>query len=182
MRWLGFLLALGATLALLFLTIGCSSEESEPVDASRRPGNKAEGFPFERAMAACIQDNGIDAELFPDGSVHFDSKGTLSREESRALSDQCHQRLEDEGFIVHEEPTNESRERNYNEHVALRECLVGLGYAIPELPSFKTFVGDPNAMAPFHYALRERGVALVEDINACPYQSVVRAVAIKPTE
>ena len=182
MKWFGLLLGLGATLALLFLTSACSSNESQSVDPSLRPGNKAEGFPFERAFVACFEDNGIDAELFPDGSILADTRGTLSREEADALDELCTQRLEDEGFIVHEEPTDESRERNYNEYVTLRECLVEKGYAMPELPSFETFVGNRNAMTPFHEAILQRGVALVKDLNSCPYQSLVRASAVMPTE
>lgn len=183
MKWLGSFVALGAALAVLFLTSGCSSEESEPVDPSRRPGNAADGFPLERALVACFQDNGIDAELFPNGSIHIDSQGTLSKEEYDALDQLCDQRVEDQGFILHEEPTDESRQRNYNDHITLRECLVEKGYAIPELPSFETFVAHPGkATSLFGHVIRESGVAIVEDINTCPYQSLVRAVAIKPAE
>lgn len=133
-------------------------------------------------MVACLQDNGIDAELLPNGSVHADSQGTLSIQESRALSELCHQRLEDEGFIVHEEPTDESRERGYNEIVALRECLVEKGYAIPALVSFETFVAHPAETANlFDDAIREGGVAFVEEFNKCRYQYVVRADGIEPT-
>ena len=156
-------------MALLVVAGSCSSsDEDQPVDQSRRPGNAAEGYPLERALVACIQDNGIDAELLPDGSVSSKS-GTLSREEWRALRELCFQRLEDQGFIVHEEPSDELTERTYNEYVSLRECLIDQGFAIPELASLESFAANPESVINFiDTAIREDPTAFVKAYEKCP--------------
>jgi hypothetical protein len=139
------------------------------VDQSRRPGNAADGYPFEQAFVACIQDNGIDAELLPDGAVYFDRNGTLSQEESYALNDLCNQRLQDEGFVVHEEPSEESTERTYNAWVAFRECMIDQGIALGELVSFESYAANPESVGSLLSAeLRENFTAFKEAYDKCP--------------
>ena len=154
---------------VLLVVGGCTSDGDQAVDQSRRPANAAEGYPLERALVACIQDHGIDAELFPDGSVHSDKNGTLSRDESRALSDLCFQRLEDEGFVVHEEPSEESTERTYNAWVAFRECMIDQGIALGELVSLESFAANPGPVGDLlSAAVRENFTAFKEAYDQCP--------------
>lgn len=159
------------TTALTFLVIagGCTSEASQPVDPSRMPGNEAEGFPFEQALVACIQDNGIDSELKPNGVVSSDKYNTLSREEWRSLSDLCDQRLEDEGFVVHQEPSDELTERSYNAWVAFRECLIDQKIAVPELVSLETYAENRAIVGELIKDLiREDGAAFLDAYSKCP--------------
>ncbi len=67
MKSVGRKFLVATTTVLLAVAGGCSSDGDQPVDQSRRPGNAADGYPLERALVACIQDNGIDSELRPDG-------------------------------------------------------------------------------------------------------------------
>ena len=169
MNSVGRQLLVAATMVLLVVADGCSSDGDQPVDQSRRPGNAADGFPLERAFVACIQDHGIDAELFPDGSVHIDRNGTLSRDESFALSDLCDQRLEEEGFVVHEEPSDESTERTYNAWVDFRECMIDQGIALGELVSLESFAANPESVGNLLSAkLREDLTAFKEAYDKCP--------------
>ncbi len=139
------------------------------MDQSRRPGNAADGFPMERAFVACIQDNGIDAELFLDGSVHIDRNGTQSRAELSALSDLCDQRLEDEGFVLHEEPSEEMTERTYNAWVAFRECMIDHGIALGELVSLESYAANPESVGDLLIAaVREDLGAFKEAYDKCP--------------
>ena len=156
-------------MVLLAVVGGCSSDGDQAVDQSRRPGNAADDFPMERALVACIQDNGIDAELFPDGSVHIDRNGTQSRVELNALSDLCDQRLEDEGFVVHEEPSEESTERSYNAWVAFRECMIDQGIALGELVSFESYAANPDSVGSLlSTELRKNFTAFKEAYDKCP--------------
>lgn len=137
------------------------------MDQSRRPGNAADGYPFERALVTCYQDNGVDAELLPDGVIHHDA--TLSRGESLALSDLCDQRLEDEGFVLHEEPSEESTERTYNSWVAFRECMIDQGIAIGELGSLESYAANPKPLGnQISAALHQDLGAFKEAYDQCP--------------
>ncbi|MDE0065445.1 MAG: hypothetical protein OXN44_01080 [Acidimicrobiaceae bacterium] len=168
---LGTKLLVVAVIPLLVVAGSCSSDGDQTVDQSRRGGNAAEGYPLERALVACIQDQGIDAELLPNGVVESDKNGTLSREESRALSDLCYQRLEDEGFILYEEPSAESIERSYNAWVVSRECLIEEGIPIGELVSFESYVANPESVANLlRAAIREHGTAFAEAYEKCPWR------------
>lgn len=157
-------------MTLMVVTGGCSSSDEDlTVDPNLRGGNADAGFPMERALVACIQDNGNDAELLPNGAVLSDTNGTLSLEESRALSELCFQRLEDEGFVVHEEPSDELAERSYKGLVALRECLIKRGIAIGELVSFESFAADRESVGNlFDAAIREDPAAFAEAHEKCP--------------
>ena len=169
MNSVGRQLLVAATMVLLAVAGGCSSGGDQPVDQSRRPGNAADDFPKQRAFVACIQDHGIDSELLPDGVIHSDRNGTLSREEWRALSDLCDQRLEDEGFVLHEEPSDESTERTYNAWVAFRECMIDQGIALGELVSFESFAANSESVGNLLSAkLREDLTAFKEAYDKCP--------------
>lgn len=159
-----------AAMTLLVLAGGCSSDGGdEPTAQSRSPDNAADAFARQKAAVACYQDNGIDSELLPDGSVHSDRNGTLSREEWRALNDLCNQRLEDEGFVVHEEPSDETTERSYNAWVAFRECMVDQGIALGELVSLESYAANPESVGNLLSAqLRENLTAFKEAYDNCP--------------
>ena len=168
MKCVGRKLLVAATMVLLAVAGSCSSDGDQPVDQSRRPDNAADGFPKQRALVACLQDHGTDAELLPDGVVSFGSKGTLSREEWRALSDLCDQRLEDEGF-VREEPSDEMTERTYNAWVAFRECMVDQGIALGELVNLESFAANSESVGDLLIAaVREDLVAFKEAHDKCP--------------
>lgn len=176
-RWKKFFVAVAVT--VLVVASSCSSDKDQPVDQSRRPGNAADGYPFERALVSCIQDNGIDAELLPDGVVASDRNGTLSREESFALHDLCDQRLEDAGFVVHAEPSDESTERSYNAWVAFRECLIEQGIAMPELVSLESYAANPDSVGNLlNAALREDLGAFMEANANCPSNGLVGITVI----
>ncbi len=169
MRCAGWKLLVAATMVFLVVAGGCSSDGDQLADQSRRPANAADDFPKRRAFVACIQDNGIDAELLQDGVVEYDRNGTLSREESRALGDLCHQRLEDEGFVVNEEPSDESTERSYNAWVAFRECMIDQGIALGELVSFESYAANPDSVRDLiSAAFRENLTAFKEAYDKCP--------------
>ncbi len=171
MRCVGRKLLTAAIFALLVVAGGCSSsDEDQAVDPNLRGGNAAAGFPMEQALVACIQDNGIDAELLPNGAVLSDKNGTLSREESHELSDLCFQRLEDQGFIVHEESNDELTQSDYAALAAFRECLIDHGIAIPELASFESLAGNPELGNVFGSVAREDPLAFEEAYANCPYQ------------
>lgn len=149
-------------LIVLVLAGGCTSDVSRPVDPNRMPGNAAEGFPFERALVACIQDNGIDSVLRPNGVVSSDKNNTLSRQEWRALRDLCERRLEDEGFVVHQESSDELTEHSYNAWVTFRECLIDQEIAVPELVSLESYAENRAIVGELIKDLiREDGAALL---------------------
>ena len=179
MNSVGRQLLVAATMVLLAVAGGCSSDGDQPVDQSRRPGNAADDFPLERAFVACIQDHGIDAELFPDGSVHIDRNGTLSRDESFALSDLCDQRLEEEGFVVHEEPSDESTERTYNAWVDFRECMIDQGIAIGELGSLESYAANPKPLGnQISAALHEDLGSFKEAYDQCPSRRGLISISV----
>lgn len=159
-----------ATVPLFVVTGSClSSNEDQPVDKSRLPGNAAEGYPVERALVACIQDNGIDSELLPNGVISSDKNDTLSVEEMRALYGLCEQRLEAQGFVLHEEPSDELTERNYKRMVAFRECLIEQGITIGEFGSLESHTANPRAMGKLlSAAVREDVKAFAEAQANCP--------------
>ncbi len=177
MNSVGRQLLVAATMVLLAVAGGCSSDGDQPVDQSRRPGNAADRYPFERALVACYQDNGIDSELLPDGVIH--RSGTLSREESRALSDLCDQRLEDEGFILHEEPSDGSTERTYNAWVAFRECMIDQGIAIGELGSLESYAANPKPLGnQISAALHEDLGSFKEAYDQCPSRRGLISISV----
>ena len=185
MRCAGRKFLVAATVVLLAVAGSCSSEGDRPVspvDPSRRPGNAADGYPFERAFVACLQDHGSDAELLPDGVVSFGSKTILSRDESNALRDLCDQRLEDEGF-VREEPSDEMTERTYNAWVDFRECMVDQGIALGELVSFESFAANSGSVGDLLVAaVREDLAAFKEAYKKCPSRIGFATINSEPAE
>jgi len=157
-------------MVIVVLASGCSSNESPTADRDQISAGIAGGFVAERALVACFQDNGIDAELLADGSVLSDRNGTLSLEESRALTALCYQRLADDGIVVEEPLTDKLIERNYAAFQALRDCLMDEGYSIPELVSFELFAAEPEAFVhPLDVVVRANGVEAFADASAkCP--------------
>lgn len=151
----------------LLLVAGCSSQSPAEQGAARPVDG---GDTYERAFAACVQDHGIDAEIRPNGGVLYDQSGTLTREESFALSERCERQLEDAGIEVEEEITQETLSRDYELFEQMRDCLVAEGYAVPELVSFDVYVAGREQFEHPMAAVRENhGVeAMAAAAEACP--------------
>lgn len=146
-----------------------------------RGGNAADGFPLEQAFVACIQDNGVDSELLPNGVVSSDKNDTLSPEEWRDLADLCDQRLEDEGFVVHEEPSDETTERAYNAWVDFRKCMVDQGIALGELISLESYAANPAFVGELlSAAVREDLVAFSAAHARCPSRNGFVSINVVP--
>ena len=151
MRYVGRKLLVAPVLALVVLAGGCSSDGGgEPTTQSGSPGNSIDYSAMERdreaiqrAKVACYQDNGIDSELTSYGSVRSDMNGTLSREELRELSELCDQRLEEEGFVLRQE---RSEEFSYKAWVDFHACMADQGIALGELVSFETYTANPSSV------------------------------------
>lgn len=82
--------------------------------------------------------------------------------------------LEDEGFILPEEPSDEWTERNhYDTFVAFRECLIEQGIAMGESVSFETFTENPGSLGKLlRAAVLDDIVAFKEAHTKCPYSGV----------
>jgi len=155
---------------IVALASGCSSNKTPTAGRDQDRAETAGDLVAERALVACFQDNGIDAELLADGSVLSDKNGTLSLEESRALTERCYQRLADEGTVDVEASSDELIKRNYAAFQALRDCLIDEGYSIPELVSFELFAAKPELFVhPLEVVVRTNGVeAYAEASTKCP--------------
>ena len=154
---------------LILLVGGCSSDDGRADEPIQQSDRIEAIFDYQRAFIACLQDNGIDAELLPHGGVSPDRSVKLPQEEWRELYDRCDQRLEDDGFVLNEEPSDESRERNYNSWVMFRECMVDQGIALGELVTFEAYYADPEyLMDMITAAISEDLVAFQKAYDNCP--------------
>ena len=173
-----------AAMALVVLTGGCWSDGgSEPTAQDWSPGNTIDYSAMERdreakqrAWVACYQDNGIDSELMPDGGVHSDRNGTLSREELRELSELCQQRLEDEGFVLRQERSDEF---SYKAWVDFHACMADQGIALGELVSFESYSANPSSVNELLMTqIRKDLWAFKEAYDNCPSRIAVIGLGI----
>ena len=163
------LLVVAVWLLISLLGAGCASDDGQSSEQIQQSDRVVEMFTKQRAWLACLQDNGIDAELLPNGVVLPDKNSNLTQEDWRELSDLCDQRLEDDGFVLSEEPSDESRERNYNSWVMFRECMVDQGIDLGELVTFESYVADPdNVVSSVVAAASEDLSAFQEAYDNCP--------------
>ncbi|MCQ3812959.1 MAG: hypothetical protein KTU85_00865 [Acidimicrobiia bacterium] len=163
------LLVVAVLLLITLLGAGCASDDGQSSEQIQQSDRVVEMFTKQRAWLACLQDNGIDAELLPNGVVLPDKNSNLTQEEWRDLSDLCEQRLENEGIVLSEEPSDESRERNYNSWVMFRECMLDQGIDLGELVTFESYVADPdNIVNSVVAAASEDLSAFQEAYDNCP--------------
>ena len=128
----------------------------------------------QRALIGCYHDHGIDARPLQGGAVHFDREGSLTREESFELAETCTARVEAMGLFRNDEPTSEELLSRYAALDEIRECLLKLGFAIPDLVDLDEFVNDPAVQA-HPYAYLEVGSGDLEWVySTCPDALTVR--------
>ena len=149
----------------LLVAAGCSSG----VGSDPGPGlseGVGDDLVVERALVACYQDQGMDAELRPDGGL---SANGGSAEEVRAITALCKQELVDRGILV-EEPTDATKKQTYEAFQSLWRCLIEEGYQVPELVTFEVFISDSGEFVhPLAFVLEQQGgEAEQEASEACP--------------
>lgn len=136
---------------------------------------------LQRALIACYLDHGIDARPLHPGAVHFDRDGSLTAEESFALAETCSARVRAMGLLPpSNEPTDDQLKAQYANLAEVRECLLDLGFVIPELVSFDEFMTDPSVQPhPYSY-LAVANNDLERVYSRCPDGGDVTEVRINP--
>lgn len=136
---------------------------------------------FQRALTACFGDHGIDAVPLDGGAVHFDREGSLTKDESFALAETCAARVRAMGLLPPpNEPTDDQFKSQYANLAEVRECLLDLGFAIPDLVSFDEFMTDPSVQ-PHPYSYLAVGNNDLERVySRCPDGGDVTEVRINP--
>jgi hypothetical protein len=132
--------ASSVTAGMLVVLVGCAGSppqaESTPVAATSAP--KAQ---FAELMGGCMTDFGWDVTVTNDLSIYpSDVENGIPSGQMDQYSEDLHSCLAKTGFDVPSDPTDSQLSALYEGEIDARECLIGEGYSIPEMPSEETFV------------------------------------------
>ena len=137
-----------------------SSVTTEPMVAPTRSVRAADLSQEERTnlLALCLQERGWPVELDQKDSSAIDVPDLPDEQEVIFLEDV--RTCWDENGLQIAEPTREDVIKGYYALVELQSCLVGLGYVVPDPPSFDAYLdaypsGDAGGW--HRYALLEWG-------------------------
>lgn len=121
--------------ALAFCLSGCQSRVSVIDSAAVSPQPKAA-----EKLAACMTEKGWDVVAGFDNSVSpRDVARGIPTDQALQYQSDMTDCSNDLGYSEAHTPTEAQLTNLYNSEITERECLLELGYQLPELPSFETY-------------------------------------------
>lgn len=127
--------------ASLFLLVGCTSTGN-----SESATVKLSGIEASTVVAECLREKGWQASVNSDGAVTMSSVPKAQAAQYEAASNDCWSQIEMPTF---DDYTDEQRERIYEQHLAMRSCLIEVGFDMPREPTYQAWVDGSGEWSPF---------------------------------
>lgn len=137
-------------LSLLLVMAACSSSGNATGRNQAAPGlfdpvqlDEIPDFDeWARVYAACMRGKGWNATIEDDGGVAIDDRTADQRVLAQVDREECNAEMVESGVIPdpRRPPSEEIVRDVYDLALELRACFVENGYAVPEAPSWETFL------------------------------------------
>lgn len=129
----GRLIALAQAGLLVFLLAACMPPPApKPRESLPPAGSRAEN------IVRCMAKDGYTGKILPDGTTQWDGLSKDAMPAFNAAQDTCGK------AFPYEALTDAQVRQMYDLELANRQCLVKLGFDIPEAPSEQTYVDTYN--------------------------------------